>query len=306
MTLRSGEKVSAASSSISAASVHGAGRTARNGRFRTNDVAVIDFTGGHHERRRLGSKLTGTGSSSCAAGQTIDGISSYDIGGTARCSSSFRTEHGERELSVERGRAHRHRAARQRGRDRTGHRRHRRHAGVAGASPCPANQPWTSTGHYRRSAARRSTFNATGEVQLSADATTSPRLDGANDRHARRPAPLPSAPPGALIGRIGNGAPFADRQPAPRPTPAAGVLFLGINDDDLSDNQGDFQVNISARAVGRKLESRTPADLASAASGRLCGLASRLFLCPPSRTTIERIPMADWKDTLNLPAPTSR
>ena len=50
---------------------------------------------------------------------------------------------------------------------------------------------------------------------------------------------------GALIGRIDNGQPFfIGNQPAVR-MPANGQLFLGINDDILNDNTGDFYVTIS-------------------------------------------------------------
>ena len=47
---------------------------------------------------------------------------------------------------------------------------------------------------------------------------------------------------GALIGRIGNGAPFAIGNQTSIVAPASGVLFLGVNDDGFADNQGNFQV----------------------------------------------------------------
>jgi hypothetical protein len=48
---------------------------------------------------------------------------------------------------------------------------------------------------------------------------------------------------GALIGRIGNGAPFAVGNQTIT-APASGVLFLGVNDDQHADNKGNFQVVI--------------------------------------------------------------
>src|SRR5262245_36181847 len=58
--------------------------------------------------------------------------------------------------------------------------------------------------------------------------------------------PLQNAYAGALIGRIGNSAPFligTNNQPIQMPT--NGPLMLGINDDVLTDNSGSYSVNIS-------------------------------------------------------------
>ncbi|QDU81467.1 Type I phosphodiesterase / nucleotide pyrophosphatase [Polystyrenella longa] len=62
--------------------------------------------------------------------------------------------------------------------------------------------------------------------------------------------PIPSAtrgpaPPYALIGRIGNGAPFYVGSQKSFYAPASGPLFLGINDYDCSDNKGFFSVTIT-------------------------------------------------------------
>jgi hypothetical protein len=57
---------------------------------------------------------------------------------------------------------------------------------------------------------------------------------------------VPSALAGALVGRIGpNGQPFGIGSGVSVPMPAAGQLFLGINDDGLDDNQGEFRVDIT-------------------------------------------------------------
>jgi hypothetical protein len=53
---------------------------------------------------------------------------------------------------------------------------------------------------------------------------------------------------GALIGRVGNSAPFAigsNRNPITMP--ANGQLRLGINDDNHADNTGTFVVTIVRR-----------------------------------------------------------
>ena len=58
--------------------------------------------------------------------------------------------------------------------------------------------------------------------------------------------PLQGVPAGALIGRVGSGAPFAiGTNTAPITMPANGPLMLGINDDVLNDNSGSYSVNLS-------------------------------------------------------------
>jgi hypothetical protein len=60
-------------------------------------------------------------------------------------------------------------------------------------------------------------------------------------------APLPTVAAGGLIGRIGNGAPFAIGDQASVPMPNAGLLYLAVNDDELSDNSGAFIVQLGRR-----------------------------------------------------------
>ena len=48
-----------------------------------------------------------------------------------------------------------------------------------------------------------------------------------------------------LIARIGNAAPFPIGDVSTVTMPAAGQLFLGVNDDEVSDNRGEFLVNVS-------------------------------------------------------------
>jgi hypothetical protein len=55
---------------------------------------------------------------------------------------------------------------------------------------------------------------------------------------------MPNELAGALIARIGNSRPFGIGDQTSIPMPAAGVLFLGINDDGLQDNTGEFRVEI--------------------------------------------------------------
>jgi hypothetical protein len=58
-------------------------------------------------------------------------------------------------------------------------------------------------------------------------------------------APLPRQFAGALIGRIDNGQPFGIGNQASLRMPASGILYLGVNDDIVSDNSGQFDVVVS-------------------------------------------------------------
>ena len=54
---------------------------------------------------------------------------------------------------------------------------------------------------------------------------------------------------GALIGRIGNGQPFAIGGQTQIQAPAAGQLFLGINDTHMPDNSARSSVDIQRSNV---------------------------------------------------------
>ena len=77
---------------------------------------------------------------------------------------------------------------------------------VPGAIRVPANAGWVSTGMRVRKG-ETVTFNASGEVQLSDNA--SDRARSAGTPRTAPGSPVPSVYAGALIGRIGNGQPFA-------------------------------------------------------------------------------------------------
>jgi hypothetical protein len=114
----------------------------------------------------------------------------------------------------------------------------------AGAINVAANQGWTNTG-IPVLRGQRISFTARGDIMLSPTASSGPNGSPAvTSRNARYP--LQGVPAGALIGRVGNSAPFmigTNTQPIDMPT--NGPLMLGINDDVLTDNSGSFSVNIS-------------------------------------------------------------
>jgi len=119
----------------------------------------------------------------------------------------------------------------------------------AGAINVPANQQWTNTG-IPVLRGQRISFNARGDIMISPTASSgpdgSPAVTNPNVRY-----PVQGAAAGALIGRVGNGAPFPiGSNTQPITMPANGPLMLGINDDVLSDNSGSFAVTVSGADSG--------------------------------------------------------
>ena len=241
LTLRSGEKVSG-----SLVDLGGVGYTVRvNGTERhipQNDVSVIDFTGGTMSDADW-AKFTGTSQIVLRNGQTIEG-SLYDIGGTSPLRLTIRTNNGERELSS--SEVARIVISRPENAVATsGGSTIADTPAVSGAVTVQANQPWTSTGITVKKGQRVS-FSTTGQVQLSDDVNDIANGNGARTGRKAAGAPVPAAAAGALVAKVGpNGAAFpigADQQTVTMP--AAGVLYLGVNDDGFADNRGNFQVVI--------------------------------------------------------------
>lgn len=113
-----------------------------------------------------------------------------------------------------------------------------------GSVRLPANQQWTATSMVVRKGDRVQ-FNVQGEIQLSDDANDKAAAAGSLTGRMAPNAPAPQFPAGALIGRIGGGVPFGiGNQTNALPMSAAGALWLGINDDVVSDNQGAFIVTV--------------------------------------------------------------
>jgi hypothetical protein len=110
---------------------------------------------------------------------------------------------------------------------------------------------WTSTGLTVRRGETLN-FRTTGEIRLSPDSTDIASVAGS--KIGRRPAanaPMPNELAGALIARIGNSRPFGIGDQTSWPVPASGQLFLGINDDSLGDNTGEFRVAITRTQIRR-------------------------------------------------------
>jgi hypothetical protein len=116
-------------------------------------------------------------------------------------------------------------------------------SGVAGETrniTVAGNQPWTDTG-ITVNAGDRVQFQASGQIMFGRTAGMNATPDGNASMHGNYPDP--TVPVGALLGKIGNGKPFAiGMQTQPLGMPESGRLFLGVNDNDFSDNSGAFTV----------------------------------------------------------------
>lgn len=105
---------------------------------------------------------------------------------------------------------------------------------------------WTDTGVYVN-AGDVISLNTSGSVQLSDDAADVAGAAGSRTGRRATEAPLPDALAGALIGRIGDSAPFGIGNQTVIRAPASGVLYFSVNDDFLGDNAGRFRVAVSIR-----------------------------------------------------------
>jgi hypothetical protein len=107
-----------------------------------------------------------------------------------------------------------------------------------------ANQRWVATGLMVRRTDQVA-FTTEGQVQLSGDGEDKAGPAGSLKGRYAGGSPAPSLLAGALIARIGNGPAFAiGDQTQPLPMPGEGQLFLAVNDDEVSDNQGSFLVTM--------------------------------------------------------------
>ncbi len=107
-----------------------------------------------------------------------------------------------------------------------------------------ATQAWHDTG-LTVNQGDRVAFQASGQIQFGQYGGQTATPDG-NPLERRAAYPDPSVPVGALLGRIGNSAPFAiGMQTQPLVMPASGRLMLGVNDNELGDNSGFFTVIVS-------------------------------------------------------------
>jgi hypothetical protein len=112
-----------------------------------------------------------------------------------------------------------------------------------------ANQQWTQTG-ITVARGQQVRFEASGQIQLSPDANDVATVGGSKLGRRLSAGPLPGNLAGALIGRVGGGRTFGiGDQTGPLSMPDGGMLFLGVNDDNVGDNQGAFTVRVTPMPV---------------------------------------------------------
>lgn len=120
-----------------------------------------------------------------------------------------------------------------------------------GSVVVPGNATWVPANMMVRRGDRL-VFSVSGQVQLS-DASDVATAAGARNGRRVAGAPLPNELAGALIAKVGNSPPFAiGNLTTPILMPAGGQLFLGVNDDHVNDNQGEFVVQIQRLGVTRR------------------------------------------------------
>ena len=124
-------------------------------------------------------------------------------------------------------------------------------APASGRVRVPARAGWVNTG-LTVSEGQTLLFNTTGEVRLSGASDDVAGPAGSKKGRYAGNAPIPSSLAGALIGRIGNGAPFGIGNQTSIPSLGTGTLWLAVNDDVLADNAGAFGVDITAQARPRR------------------------------------------------------
>ena len=242
VTLRSGERLTA-----HIVDLGGGGYTVRvNGQERqlgTNDVAAIDFTGGDVSNSDW-DKLSGGGqvlilkNGEALTGQLVD------FGGTSPLRITFRTSSGERDFTS----------------NDVARIVMARPATAASANPPAAAPPAPSTDPQRVTVSSQQqwtqtaltvrrgdwvTFTTSGDVRIGGEGNPTAGANGVSSGTRAPDAPVPSAAAGALIGRVGNGAAFAIGSQNRVQMPASGLLFLGVNDGHLQDNNGEFQVQVA-------------------------------------------------------------
>ena len=238
LVLKSGERVGG-----NLVDLNGSGFIMRvNGQERrigVNDVAVVEFTGGDANADVLTRLRSGQQVVMLRNGQAVEGRL-HDVGGTHPLRITVNTSSGTRDfnsndvaqifLATPPGAAA---------------------VGTAGAPTTTlpasvgvrvdANQAWVDAG-INVARGNLVAFNASGDIMVA---------PGASAGVAGTPAltstqyPIPSAMAGALIGKVGNSAPFLiGSNTQPIAMPADGRLMLGINDDGFGDNTGSFSVTV--------------------------------------------------------------
>lgn len=241
--LKSGERLNGQLMDMGAAGftvqVNGQQRT-----IPTGDMAVIDFTGAGPNQSdwdRLGSGQFAV----LKDGQVVNGELT-DVGGSSPLRLTFTANGANRDLQSNQVA----RIVLARPNDAAA-------AGTTGTTSSTSGagitvsgrSPWTPTGLSVRRG-EPLTINATGEIRIAGPNGLAASPAGSSETFPNNP--MPGVPTGALIGRINNGQPFLIGNQNRVTAPAAGQLFLGINDSNHGDNEGSFQVQVTRAGATRR------------------------------------------------------
>jgi hypothetical protein len=244
LVLTSGERVSGQLVDMS-----GSGFTVRSSgqerQLATGSVAVIDFAGDGQNlpASELNNASSGPGVV-LSSGEWVKGRL-FDVGGTNPLRLSVKTDTGQRDFrSNEIRRVYFSRPGS------SGSSGPSQSSTAPGTVRVPATTRWVDSGVTVRQG-QTITFDTTGEVRLSSDPNDVAVPAGAKSGRHATGAPMPNALAGALIGRIGSGAPFGIGNQTTVRAPATGRLYLSVNDDELNDNSGEFTVKVSVSGAGQ-------------------------------------------------------
>ena len=122
---------------------------------------------------------------------------------------------------------------------------------LAGTQSAPtvrvnSQQRWTDTG-ITVQRGDVITFNAQGQITMSDNAQDIAVSAGALSHRMAPDAPISGVLAGVLIGQIGGYPPFAIGDQRSITAPVSGRLYLGVNDDYLLDNRGEFTVSVGVQ-----------------------------------------------------------
>ena len=218
--------------------------------FAANDVAAVEFVVGPLPEEAQARVNAGQALVLLRSGQVVDGRLT-DVGGLRPLRLTVDTPSGQRDfMSNEVAQIHLRPLSRP-----TAATGEAAQGGTAVVIPpgaitisVAANQQWSDTGISVARGARLQ-FVALGDVMISPTASSGPGGSPAVTIPGGR-YPVPGAPAGALVGRIGTGTPFligVNMQPIQ--VPNSGRLMLGVNDDQYGDNTGSYSVGVTR--IGR-------------------------------------------------------
>ena len=106
---------------------------------------------------------------------------------------------------------------------------------------------WTDTGLFVR-AGDQITLSADGSIQMRTnDPTDTATPAGSSSGRRAASAPMPNDPAGVLIAMVGNSTPIFVGANRTFNAPVSGRLYLGVNDDHLADNSGEYRVTINVQ-----------------------------------------------------------